>query len=144
VVEFRPKDVKKAQRKIINNIYIKNIPEWYTDAQIREMFETFGNIKSCVVNKHDFGKFAFVCYEDPVNKEYGPECAQKAIDATNGREIEGSELKLIVKSALTKAQREIEKQRETIRYKQSKKRCNLYVKNFPNSWNEQILNDIFK
>jgi hypothetical protein len=26
-------------------------------------------------------------YEDPVKKEYGPECVQKAIDETNGKDI---------------------------------------------------------
>jgi hypothetical protein len=66
------------------------------------MFELFGLIKSCVVLLNNIGKFAFVCYDDPVNKEYGPECAQKAIDATNGRDIDGSELKLVVKHALSK------------------------------------------
>jgi len=35
----------------------------------------------------------------------------------NGRDIEGIELKLIVKNALRKKDREVEKQRETIRYK---------------------------
>lgn len=73
-----------------------------SDAQVKEMFEPFGNIKSCVVQSNNIGKFAFVCYDDPVSKEYGPECAQKAIDALNGRDIEGSELKLVVKHALNK------------------------------------------
>jgi len=111
------------------------------------MFEKHGKIKSCVVETNKIGKFAFVCYEDPEkkeDKEYGPECAQKAIDAENGRDIEGSELKLVVKHALKEYDRKKEKLRETIRYKQSKKRCNLYVKNFPNTWNEQTLTDIFK
>jgi RNA recognition motif-containing protein len=49
VIEFKPKDVKKAQRKIINNIYIKNIPIDYTDAQVKDIFAPFGTIKSCVV-----------------------------------------------------------------------------------------------
>merc|ERR1711935_1105041 len=46
--------------------------------------------------------------------------------------------------ALKKAEREIEKVRETIRYKASKKRCNLYVKNFPNQWTKENLTDLFK
>ncbi len=56
----------------------------------------------------------------------------------------GNNLKLVVKHALNKSQRAIEKQRDTIRYKQSKKRCNLYIKNFPESWNEEILTSVFK
>jgi hypothetical protein len=46
----------------------------------------------------------------------------------------GDGLKLVVKHALKKNDHEQEKLRETIRYKASKRRCNLYVKNFPNSW----------
>lgn len=32
---------------------------------------------------------------------------------------------------------------ETIRYKSSKKRVNLYVKNFPSHWDDKELNGIF-
>lgn len=32
---------------------------------------------------------------------------------------------------------------ETIRYKSSKKRVNLYVKNFPSHWTDKELNEIF-
>jgi len=39
--------------------------------------------------------------------------------------------KLYVRHAMNKGEREIEKKKDTIRYKASKKRCNLYVKNFP-------------
>jgi hypothetical protein len=35
----------------------------------------------------------------------------------NGRDIDGSDLKLIVKHALSKKDREVEKKRETIKYK---------------------------
>jgi hypothetical protein len=48
----------------------------------------------------------------------------------------GNGLKLVVKHALKKNDREQEKLRETIRYKASKRRCNLYIKNFPNHWKE--------
>lgn len=70
-----------------------------------------------------------------MNKEYGPECAEKAIQELNDRDM-GNGLKLVVKHALKKSDREAEKLRETIRYKASKRRCNLYVKNFPNQWKE--------
>ena len=33
---------------------------------------------------------------------------------------------------------------DTIRYKNSKKRCNLYVKNFPATWTEAELTNLFK
>ena len=81
------------------------------------MFKLFGLIKSCVVLLNNIRKFAFVCYEDPIKKEYGPECVQKAIDETNGKYIEGSELNLVVKHSLWEFQSEVEKEREAIRYK---------------------------
>jgi hypothetical protein len=40
-------------------------------------------------------------------------------------------MKIYVKEALKKEAREQEKKKEMMRYKNSKKRCNLYVKNFP-------------
>jgi RNA recognition motif-containing protein len=61
----------------------------------------------------------------------------------NDREITPG-VKLCVKHALKKAEREIEKVRDTIRYKASKKRCNLYVKNFPNDYTKENLIDLFK
>ncbi len=66
------------------------------------MLEPFGKIVSFVVKSNVVGKFAFVSYDDLVNEEYGSECAQKAINTLNGRSIEGKELKLIVKLALSK------------------------------------------
>lgn len=53
-------------------------------------------------------------------------------------------IKLCVKHALKKAERDIEKVRDTIRYKASKKRCNLYVKNFPNEYTKDDLMNLFK
>lgn len=34
--------------------------------------------------------------------------------------------------------------KETLRYKTSKKRCNLYVKNFPAEWGEDNLKTLFE
>jgi hypothetical protein len=42
-----------------------------------------------------------------------------------------------VKQALSKEERKIEKLKEMMRYKNSKKRCNLYVKNFPPTTTEE-------
>ena len=53
MIEFKPKDVKKAQRKLINNIYIKNIPMTYDDAKINDMFKKYGTIKSSAVILND-------------------------------------------------------------------------------------------
>ena len=80
-VKFEPKD-RRDVRKLINNIYVKNIPLDWTDDQVKKLFEPYGAIKSLILYKNDIGQFGFVCYDDPakVNKEYGPACANKAIE----------------------------------------------------------------
>jgi RNA recognition motif-containing protein len=145
-MKFEPKD-RRTFRKLINNVYVKNIPMEYPEDQIKEMFKQFGEIKSLHLMKNQIGQIAFVCYDDPkgINKEYGPECAQKAIDQLNGKELEGAAVgqKLYVRHAMKKSDREIEKKKETLRYKTSKKRCNLYVKNFPVPWDKEKLESVF-
>lgn len=79
-----------------------------------------------------------------MNKEYGPMCAQRAIDEMNEYEIVPGGQRLFVKHALKKAERDIQKVRDTIRYKASKKRCNLYVKNLPQSFTKDDILDLFK
>ena len=53
-------------------------------------------------------------------------------------------MKLYAKPALSKTQREQEKQKDMMRYKQSKKRCNLYVKNFPPNTTKEQLEEWFR
>mgnify|MGYP003757084597 CR=1 FL=1 len=122
----------------MNNLYFKNIPVDMSEAQVKELFEPFGTIKSLVIFKNDIGQYGFVCYEDKDGKDkmYGPQCVTKAIEQLMNREMTPGPngLKLYVRHALNKSQREQEKLMDTIRYKSSKKRVNLYVKNFPNNW----------
>jgi hypothetical protein len=58
------------------------------------------------------------------------------VKALNGGKDFGNGLVLYVKAALSKDERLAEKEKEKLRYKNSKKRCNLYVKNFPPDTNE--------
>ena len=140
---FKPRDNKSSMRKLINNIYVKNLPSTMSDDAIKKLFEPYGAIKSMFLKESEFGKFGFVCYDDPAgtNKEYGPACAAKAIEALNEKDIDGS--KLVVRCALSKLERDAEKKRETIRYKTSKKRCNLFVKNFPATWKKEQIEKLF-
>jgi polyadenylate-binding protein len=85
--------------------------------------------------------FSFICYEDPNDKEVGIKCAQRAVEDMNEKEVDGH--KLYVKEALKKADRESEKKKEQLRFKNSKKRCNLYVKNFPPTTTEEELRELF-
>merc|ERR1711935_1003096 len=79
--------------------------------------------------------------------EHGPEAVAKAVDGLNGKDMgekDGKAIKLYVREFLAKDQRSQEKFQEMIKYKNSKKRCNLYVKNFPANWTQENLTDLFK
>jgi len=87
-------------------------------------------------------KFAFVCFgKAGSDASYGPSCAAKAVKEMHGKQF--GDATLYVKPALSKSEREAEKIKEMIRYKNSKKRCNLYVKNFPNTTTSEELKTFF-
>ena len=73
------------------------------------------------MGKHTQGPYAFICFssKDISDREYGPKCAAKAVAA-----YQNGEKGLYVKPALKKQEREKELQHETLKYKNSKKRCN--------------------
>lgn len=60
----------------------------------------------------------------------------------NGKEIGGKQI--YVAPALKKADRVKELEHETLKYKNSKKRCNLYVKNFSEQTTEEDLKNLFQ
>jgi len=144
---------------LINNVYVKNLPESMSDDEIKAMFAPYGHIASMILGKNPKVagvKYGFVCYSDPktvegsnperpspVDPSYGPKCAQAAIEGLHGKKV-GENLQLYVRAAMKKDDRQKEKVRETLRYKQSKKRCNLYVKNFPPEWTEEKLKEFFE
>ena len=130
-------------RRIANNLYVKNYPESWTEEKLREMFTSFGQISMVKEMNHPNGKFAFICFMavDPNDHEYGPKCAYAAISKLHGEVFD--EKKLYVQPALNQAKRAEQKLRETIKYKNSKKRCNLYIKNIDNNSTEESLTEIF-
>lgn len=142
---YAPKD-RTDLRKTINNAYVKNFPTSWTEDDLRKMFQEFGTIKSIKVMKMERGgvesAFGFVCFEDPSDKTKGPQSVQNAIAALNGRKIDGG-FELYVKEFLPKQTRMIEKSKEMLRFKNSKKRCNLYVRNFPPETTEDDLRNLF-
>lgn len=147
VKNFEIKEGREVGRKLSNNLYFKNIPTEMTEPQIKALFDPYGKIKLMKLVQNDMGQFGFVCYEDPNNKNHGPEAVSKAVEALNNKtmgEKDGKEIKLYVKEFLNKDARAQEKFQEMIRYKNSKKRCNLYVKNFPPTWSEEELKNLFQ
>jgi len=149
VIRYTPRD-KRDFRKIYNNIYAKNFPDGYSEEDVKNLFLQFGRIESMKYMVNDKGPYAFICFnsEDKQDREYGPRCAQEAVAKLNGEStVNGVALpenkKLYVKEALKRTDREAERLRETIKYKSSKKRCNLYVKGFPENMPEDDLRKLF-
>lgn len=133
---YQPKDPREI-RKVYNNIYVKNFDPSWDKPELEEVFKSFGPIKSCVVmrkkDKAGIEKpFAFICFDQADDKSVGPASAQKAID--NLHDHTHHEHKLYVQPAIPKNQREAQVQREQQRFKNSKKKCNLFVKGFPNNF----------
>jgi polyadenylate-binding protein len=114
---------------VFNNIYVKNFPESYTEDDLKKLFGQYGPILSIHVGSGTLGKFAFICFGSSDDVEVGPKAALNAVAELNDKEIEGKPL--YVREALKKSEREVEKLKDKMRYKNSKKRCNLFVKNFP-------------
>lgn len=141
-VKYQPKD-KRDFRRVYNNIYVKNLPANITEEDFQKLFGEYGRIESSFLKTNEKGSFAFVCYnsEDKEDREYGPKAAAAAVDALHNKEMDGN--KLYVKEALKKSDRAIERTREMLKYKNSKKRCNLYVKNFPPNTTEEDLRKRF-
>ena len=53
-MKFEPKD-RRQFRKLINNVYVKNIPMEYPEDKIKDMFKKFGEIKSLHLMKNQIG-----------------------------------------------------------------------------------------
>jgi len=148
-IKYQPRD-KRDFRRIYNNIYAKNFPPGFTEADVNALFSKYGRIESLSYKENDKGSYAFICYnsDDKNDREYGPACAERAVmELNNADEVNGIPLtdkKLYVKEALKKSDREAERLRDTIKYKNSKKRCNLYVKGFPENCTEEDLRKAFE
>ena len=148
-IKYQPRD-KRDFRRIYNNIYAKNFPLGFTEEDVKTLFTKYGRIESLQYETNDKGSYAFICFnsDDKNDREYGPQCAERAVlELHNADEVNGIPLtdkKLYVKEALKKSDREAERLRDTIKYKNSKKRCNLYVKGFPENITEADLQQVFE
>jgi polyadenylate-binding protein len=84
VFPYAPKD-RRDIRKTYNNIYVKNFPEEWNEQKLREIFSEYGNIISLVVMKKKRegaeaeSSFAFICFNDPTDREHGPKAAFNAV-----------------------------------------------------------------
>ena len=145
IIRYQPKDPREV-RKVFNNIYVKNFPSTWTQEQLKGIFSKYGEIKSLITmtkkGKDGVEKpFAFVCYDKPADRTYGPACADAAVRDLHDKEFDGA--KIYVQPAIPSEERHAQVLREQQRFKNSKKKCNLFVKNFPNEFTEDNLKEIF-
>ena len=102
------------------NIYIKNIPNDFTDKDIYNLFEKYGVITwaKVIIDTSTNRKFAIVNFEQE-------ESVQVAIDQTNGMKI--GEVQLFVSFLMKKTDRMnyLNKNFNKLKY------CNLHVRNIP-------------
>lgn len=134
--------VEQTASKQFTNVYVKNLPDTFTEEKLKEVFGKYGEIKSGALMKDDTGAFkgfAFVNYEKP-------EDAQQAVDALNNFEIDGKAI--YVGRAQKKSERESELKHkfEEIRQQQMAKYqgVNLYIKNIDDDFDDDKLRKIFE
>jgi polyadenylate-binding protein len=87
---------------------------------LNTIFSKYGEISSCKLEFDQAGKskgYGYVSYVDP-------ECADKAIESLNGKEINGKQVEITVLIP-------------------SKNKCCIYVKNFPRDFTEEDLKKFF-
>jgi len=111
----------------VGNIFVKNLDRNIDNKALYDTFSLFGNILSCKVSTDHNGKsrgYGFVHYETE-------EAAKQAIERVNGMQI--GELTVEVTSFLKRDDRDTPKSAYT----------NLYIKNFPQDWEENKLKEMF-
>jgi RNA recognition motif-containing protein len=77
--------LKQCEEKSLMQIYVGNLPEEVTDAELRSMFEKYGKVRSATIG--DEKGYGFV--EMPVKSE-----GRAAIEAWRGKEIKGKPLRV--------------------------------------------------
>jgi len=126
-----------SSEKKYTNIFVKNLDEAVTDAQLQDLFSKFGEITSLALMKDEQGKskgFAFINYGDM-------DAAAKAVEAKNAEELNGKPM--YVGRAQKKSERmaELKEKFDKIKLERINKYqgVNLYVKNL----DEQLADDAF-
>lgn len=68
-------------------MYVKHIPEEWTEEDLRREFSPHGTIKSLLLKSNQYGPFAFICYYEDGDKLAGPRSAAAAIKAMDGKVV---------------------------------------------------------
>lgn len=140
--------IRRQERESANgtpkffNVYVKNLPEKFTDDDLKNEFGAFGEITSAVVMKDENGNsrgFGFVNFKDS-------SAAASAVEKCNGKAL--NDRVLYVGKAQKKAEREAELK---AKYEQERsgrmeklQGCNLYLKNLDDTVNDDRLKELFR
>ncbi|XP_017697610.2 polyadenylate-binding protein 2-like [Phoenix dactylifera] len=124
------------------NVYVKNLPEKYTDDDLKSEFEASGEITSAVVVKDENGNsrgFGFVNFKDS-------KAAASAVEKFNGKAL--NDKVLYVGKAQKKSEREAELK---VKYEQERngrmdkiRGLNLYLKNLDDTIDDERLKELFR
>jgi polyadenylate-binding protein len=140
VARFQKKNERLQNKLSMNkNLYVKNIPETYSETEIKALFSKYGNVSwSKILNDSNKRKFAIISMETE-------ESATKAREGLNNHKI--GEITLYVDSLQKKSDRQrilSSKIHENNSILNSQyKNCNLHIKNLPEKCSEKQLNEEF-
>jgi polyadenylate-binding protein len=125
-----------------NNVYVKNVAETVTEEKLTDLFAPFGPVSSVHIKRDENGVskgFGFVTFDDH-------DGAKNAVDAMNGKEIEGKVM--YAGRAQKKAERQAELRRmfEQMKLERASKYqgVNLYVKNLDDVVDDDGLRKLFE
>ena len=123
-------------------LYIKNIPEKYTNLEeLKKLFSKYGKITFSKIYKDNERYFAIIMFSDA-------DSANKAKEELNNKKLdEKDELPLYVDSLQKKSERKrmltTKIMENNNKLNQENKNCNLYIKNLPRELTEEKLKEIF-
>ena len=137
---------KKNERMINNNnennnhkIYINNLPEKYTITELNSLCKEYGNVLSSNIFSDRIGqKFGIVEFTSENE-------AKDAMSKLNEKIIEkdGVKNKLLVKLYQTQFEHKQFLLNQSIKMKETKSKCNLFIKNIPLTAKEEDLEKVF-
>mmetsp|Transcript_23229 Transcript_23229/g.39930 ORF Transcript_23229/g.39930 Transcript_23229/m.39930 type:complete len:680 (-) Transcript_23229:251-2290(-) len=123
------------------NVYLKNLDEELKEDDLLSIFQRFGTITSCMIQRDETGKsrgFGFLNFDNP-------DSAKQAVDEMNGAPV-GSK-QIYVGRAQKKSEREEELRRRFEQLKMEKlmkyQGLNVYVKNLDDTVDDQKLSEDF-
>ena len=129
------KDEREAQSEKYTNLFVRNLPQNYTEDQLHQLFQEFGEINSVTMDRSKTGQ-GYVGFKDH-------ESAKKALEVTNMKtQIEGQAI--FVSSHIYKKESELQKSSQIEQNQKEMFKSNLYVKFIPLTATKEEVEQVFK